>query len=117
MAQNDLIETLQTAEYPIHLFHGVADELVSYANLPDVNANPYLSLRTLPESFDHTYTGNVCVGQVGIGFIVTYDASLYAIEEKHFRSHFQKRKEIQEWKEVQNLLILFHCERYMMFRM
>jgi hypothetical protein len=83
MAQNDLIETLQTAEYPIHLFHGVADELVSYANLPDVNASPYLSLRTLPGSFDHTYTGNVCVGQVGIGFIVTYDASLYAIEEKH----------------------------------
>ena len=83
MAQNDLIETLENAEYPIDLCHSKVDELVPYANVPDVNANPlYLSVLTVPP-IDHTAAGNYCVGQVGIGFIVTYDASLYAIEEKH----------------------------------
>eukprot|EP00978_Attheya_sp_CCMP212_P043543 scaffold286198_cov55-Attheya_sp.AAC.2 len=83
MAQNDLIETLETAEYPIDLCHSTADELVSYANVPDVNANPtYLSLLPVPP-VEHTVAGNYCLGKVGIGFIVTYDASLYVIEEKH----------------------------------
>ena len=73
MAQNDLIETLENAEYPIDLCHSKIDELVPYANVPDVNAN----------TFAYTAAGNYCVGQVGIGFIVTYDASLYVIKEKH----------------------------------
>jgi len=56
---------------------------VPYANVPDVNANPsYLSLLAVP-SIAYTAAGNYCVGQVGIGFIVTYDASLYVIKEKH----------------------------------
>ena len=82
MAENDLIETLETAEYPIEICHGTDDSLSAYANVPDGDKNPFLTVITL-EGLDHAGAGEVCLGGRGVAFLAEYDPSMYTFEDKH----------------------------------
>lgn len=43
LKQNDLIEILENANYNIELCHSPGDVFVTYANMPDVSSNPFLT--------------------------------------------------------------------------
>jgi hypothetical protein len=82
LAQNDLIETLETADYPIEICHSVDDELSLYANVPNVTSNPNLTLIQITDGLLHKKAATACFG-VGFSFLANYNASLFVIKDKH----------------------------------
>lgn len=47
LQENDLVDVLESAPYPISLCHSSEDTLVSFDNVPDLSANPNLDLLTV----------------------------------------------------------------------
>jgi hypothetical protein len=57
--QNDLIDVLRNAKYPVNICHSSEDEIVSYENVPDDRLNPkYLTVDTVVG--DHNAAGAAC---------------------------------------------------------
>mmetsp|Transcript_24965 Transcript_24965/g.58933 ORF Transcript_24965/g.58933 Transcript_24965/m.58933 type:complete len:705 (+) Transcript_24965:49-2163(+) len=66
LIQNDLTDTLLKVDYPVVFCHGLNDEVVSLANVPNVSLNPYLS--TSFKNSTHREAGVECLFEA-IGFI------------------------------------------------
>lgn len=67
---NDLTELLETTEYPVRLCHSPDDEIVSFENLPDFEANALLEF--LPATGTHAEAGVLCLLQ-SVFFMLSSD--------------------------------------------
>lgn len=81
MLQNSLRESLYEVKYPVALCHSQSDELVTYANLPDISQNPnYLSLQQVLG--DHVAAGEACISN-DILYLLSTTFQQYVIVDKH----------------------------------
>jgi len=80
LLQNDLIDVLLQADYPIDICHSVNDYLVTFDNVPDVSLNPNLSLST--KTAPHTEAGFECQTD-NVLYLVSVAVQNFIPEDKH----------------------------------
>lgn len=80
LRDNDLTETLESAEYPVKMCHSQEDFTVDISNLPDLDKNPLLSFQSATGS--HSEAAGVCILTALLGLRAP-DFQSYQVVAKH----------------------------------